>query len=315
MSESFQPGELSLALAKELERGTKLWKEQKTEEALSVLSAAEVRSRSEGTNAQRVLALCHLARTYSMLKRLDEGQPFLDQAASLSREDQPIAHARFLWTTARYSNDRGDTATALTQYQHMHDYCLKQERFQDAIDATHMLALLDPDREKQIEWALAGIDAAERGGFESMLAILWNNLGWTYDELKRHDDALHALQQARIFHYKHSNRLSQLIADYAVGYALRMAGKPKEAQTAQNECLQGLRWFLAESPEDNARAVWLGQCLKELGELALAAGDRFKALAHFQEALPLLERGPIEWYAEWQQAVRDRIAELSQSSD
>ena len=39
------------------------------------------------------------------------------------------------------------------------------------------------EKDKRVEWGLKGIRAAEDGDLTSWLAPLWNNLGWSYDEL------------------------------------------------------------------------------------------------------------------------------------
>ncbi len=239
-------------------------------------------------------ALAQVARGRLLRGEVDEAERWLARAAEQARDAEPLGWSRYLGVRGRVEWKRERLADARATFEALYAYCVALSLHDRAVDAAHMVALVAPPAER-IEWAQRGIAAAEAGA-ERWLGPLWNNLGWTYDELGRHDEALAALREARVHHHARGDEVARRVADWSVGHALRMVGSLDEAEVL----LESTRAWAAERLErdesDATAQEWLGFAHRELGQLALARGDRAAARAHLEEARRRLDAaGAAQW--------------------
>lgn len=283
-----------------------LFRARKYEEARAAYEAV---AESASDASVRVEALAQIARCYSIQKRDAEGKPWLERAAALASENDPLGWSRYLIVRGVYEREADERDKAQKTFLACYEFCMAKRLFERAIDATHHLAIAAP-REQQIEWAKLGIAAAEKGGYDQWLAVLWNNLGWTYDDLERYPEALDALGKARKYHHKIGSERSKLVADWSFAHAQRMVGNLQAAKMMLDATLATAKARFAAEPSNDTRE-WVGQCYWELGEVTAAHGDRTEGLRLLKQARTELVAAGIEkWWRKGLEKLDARIAEL-----
>jgi tetratricopeptide (TPR) repeat protein len=238
---------------------------RKYAEALEIYRRCSEEAAKDGSRAAEVEALAQVARCLSIQGKLDEGRPWLERAEKSASPEEPQGWSRLLGVRGIFQREEGDKAKAKATFQEMHRYCVEKKLDRRAIDAIHHIALVVP-LDQQPEWALKGIEAAERLKDDASLAMLWNNLGLTYEDLKKYAPMQEAYLKAREYHHKSGGPLQKMIADWAVGHGYRLTGKLDEAETWLRRTLPG-----AEALKD---PEWIGWCKKDLGETLVARGEK-----------------------------------------
>lgn len=275
------------------------------------LRAARVAEEQDDVTT-RVEALAQVARCYSILGQEGEGRPYLERAGTLASGSDPLAWSRYQNVKGIYEREAGDSTAATATFIALYEYCVQQALHERAINAAHMVAIA-ADPETQITWALKGIAAAEAGGQENWLAVLWNNLGWTYDGLGRYPEALEALQTAREYHWKTGDDVAKLIADWSVGHAHRKVGDLQAARAWMEKTLAWAEERYTKDPGPGT-AEWVGFSLKELGEIALVERGADSGRYLLKQALEKLREAQMEqWDAEGFGELQARIAALEES--
>jgi tetratricopeptide (TPR) repeat protein len=263
---------------------------------------ARVAARDAGKLSVEIEATSQRARCYLTQDIFDSAKVWLDKAEEIATPDQPAGWARFLGVKGRWQwrNDNNDEA--VSTFTTMYEFADEHDLSHHQIDAARMVAIVAPVQ-RQEEWALKGIELAEESGSEKLLGPLWNNLGGTYCDLKRYDDAVNAYTNARGYHWRFGKEMNKFWADYSVGYALRLAGKHDDAMSWFNPCLA---W--AERMENHAA---IGHTSEQVGEVYLVRGDTTKCLTYLKSALlHYREAGYAEHSASVIEGIEKRIAEL-----
>ena len=302
-----------------LQKADSLFNERKQAEALETYQQAAQKAEAESDSSNLAEAYSQVARCYLSLDKKEEGRPWLAKAAEIASESNPSGWSRYLGVRGRFEwKDAAEEAKAVSPeapaaaatFKQLYQFCMDNDLFNRAIDAANMITITGTTDER-VEWGLRGIDAAEKGSVEGWLAPLWNNLGWTYNDLGRYKESLDALMKAREYHYKRGDDKSMLIADWSVGHAYRMNGQLDSATAWMQRVHEwSTRRYDADSIPENAE--WVGFSFKELGEIALANGDRKTALDHFTEARKYFtEAGMQNWDAKGFEELSDRIERLS----
>ncbi len=240
-------------------------------------------AREEFNRSVEVEALAQMARMKLILGEAEEAHRWLEQAASRVDESDPMGYSRYLGVKGRFEWKAGDLKAARETFEKMYTFCDVNALWGRAVDAAHMIGIVSETPEEQIEWGQRGIEAAEAADVESWLGPLYNNLAITYYEQKQFDSALVNFVKAREYHWRHSDEIGKLFADYHVGMTYRHLGDFEEAG-------QWLRPVLAWAERLGHHGA-IGQACEELGEIAHAQGDR-------GEALKLLRRARSEYKAE-----------------
>ena len=250
-----------------IEAADKVFKSRKYGEALELY-----RPLAEAGNVE---ALAQVARCLSLERKLVEGRTWLERARMAASKDEPLGWSRYLTVRGIYEREEGDDARAKTTFEELHDFCVARGLHRRAVDAVHHVAIVAP-LEEQPAWNLKGIAAAEKIGDAGWLAVLWNNLGATYEELKQYDPMLGAYLKAREYHQASGGEIQKLIADWAVGHAYRLTGKTGQARETLERTLA---W--AERMKD---AEWTALCRKDLGQLLATLGEKERALELLKSA-------------------------------
>lgn len=250
-----------------------------TEEALRSLIPAA----GEAETGYRAEILTQIARTYSRRGDFDEAHRILGDVEPLLSEDAPRA-------TIRYLLERGRTFN-LAETRKQEALGLFREAFtladragaEDlAVDAAHMIALVEPAFEAQLEWTRRALSIAEAAA--DPFARKWTgslcwNLGWTFFDHGDFAAALGTFQKNVAFQEKQGETKGVLQGRWAVGRTFRALGRFDEARALQED-------LLAEY-ERRELAVY-GYLYEELAELYHRAGDP-RAPAYFRLAYEALE--------------------------
>lgn len=239
------------------------------------LAAIEL-ARKEFNRSVETEALAQVARMHLVQGQKEDGRAYLEQAAAIADESDPMGWSRYLGVQGRFQWQDNDLTTARATFERMYDYCSINALHGRAVDAAHMVAIVAGNPEEQIEWGRRGIEAAEAAEQERWLGPLWNNLAATYWENKQFDTALECYMKARDYHWRFSDETAKLFADYHVGMTYRHMGRYKEAQ-------QWLRPVLAWAERLGNHGA-IGQACEDLGEAMIAEGNRGEGIALLRRA-------------------------------
>ena len=246
----------------------------------ALIAAQAVDHKSDMTQA-----LAMIARTYLVEDEYEVGFQWLLKAEKLANIDEPAGWSRYQAVKGRFlwKNNRLDESTAL--FKTLYEYCIKQNLYERAVDAAHMVAITGTPQE-QVEWGKKGIDQAMAGNVTAWLGPLWNNLGATYEEMGRFDSSLEAYRKAREYHYSHGTDRNKVLADYAVGHALCNLKKYEAA----GQWLRPVLTKFEEMREDE----FIGLTCRDLGEISYVSGDYKEAHALFVRAGELLKKADMD---------------------
>jgi tetratricopeptide (TPR) repeat protein len=260
---------------------------------------ALIEARKIGDNSDETEALSMIARTFLIMNEVDSAHQWLLQAEKVAVRIEPMGWSRYQAVQGRYLWHIGDMQEATRLFKDLYDYCVRHNLHERAVDAAHMVAITGT-RTEQVDWAYRGISQAEAGNITGWLGPLWNNLGATYEEMRRFDSAYQAYLKAREYHYRYGTERNKVIADWAVGHILVKLGRYEEAgewlQPVLKQC---------ETAEDHE---FVGLTCRDLGEIGYESGNYQEALQLYQRAESLLkEAGMDEWDPEGYRELLDRI--------
>jgi tetratricopeptide (TPR) repeat protein len=282
-----------------LRQADKTFGARKYDEALVQYRRCSELAAEEGKRSIEVEALAQAARCHSVQGKLEEGRPWLERAERRASADEPLGWSRLLGVRGIFQRESGDKAKARATFEEMHRYCVEKGLDRRALDAIHHVAIVVP-LDEQPAWARKGIEAAERLKDDGALAMLWNNLGATYEDLKKYDLMLEAYLKAREYHHLSGGPLQKMIADWAVGHGYRLTGKLQEAEERLRKTLP--------AAEALRETEWVGWCKKDLGEILIARGEKARGREILVEARKsLVEAGLDKSWPEGVKAVDEAI--------
>ena len=296
---------------------------QNYDSALAAYMATADIAENEGNKSVLTESYSQIARCHLINNDIESCRQWLEKAETIASADDPAGWSRYLGVRGRLEwqqavKETGEyqpaVKTAAATFEDMYNYCLQHSLYERAVDAAHMMAIVD-DPERRLAWGEKGIKAAENGGISGWLPALWNNHGWNLSDAGRHEEALAALLKAREYHYKTGREMSKLIADWSVGYAYRMVGQLDSAKTWMSKVYD---WADSLYQADNSteNAEWLGLAAKEMGEIALADGnDKADARKYFELAVNKLKQaGMPEWDKNGFEEILNKLKTLEAES-
>jgi tetratricopeptide (TPR) repeat protein len=266
------------------------------------LQAADMASAAKD-NGSLTEAYAMIARSYLTTDKKDEGRPWIEKARGIARDDEPLGWSRYLGVRGRFEWQDKELEKATATFKEMYQYCSEKGLHERAIDAAHMVAITGGPAE-QVEWGLKGIKEAEAGNVTGWLGPLWNNLGYTYEEMGKYRESLGAYLKAREYHHKYSDEKSKIVADWAVGHAYRLLGQSDSAA-------QWIAQDMLAKFESLGDVEFQGWTLKEMGEIALLESKPDSALTYFIRAEEKLRAADmLNWDADGFKKLREQINKL-----
>jgi tetratricopeptide (TPR) repeat protein len=294
--------EVSMKINEQLENADRVFKSRDYDKSRGEYLKVVEMARESGDNSLLTEACSQIARTYLITDKKEEGRDWIKKAEVIASQKEPPGWSRYLSVKGRFEWQDKDNSKAAATFKEMYDYCSDNKLHERAIDAAHMVAIVGgPD--EQIEWGKKGIKEAEAGNINGWLGPLWNNLGATYEELKRYNEALEAYLKAREYHWKYGDEKNRMVADWAVGHTYQLSG---EYDKAAEYLLPTLAW--AEKMQD---IEFIGWCHKDLGEVEIGNGNYSQGLEHLVIAeKKLKEVGMPDWWKEAYDELLTRIEEI-----
>lgn len=245
---------------------------------------ARLRARLEGAGAELALSLrTQIARTHSLRGRFAEAHALLDEVdAALPRAGaEPRVRA---WL------ERGRTWRSSGQPQRARPLFLQAAELAGsagleflAVDALHMLALVETDTDAQLAWNRRALAAASRAldpRARDWDASLANNIGISLHQAGRHEEALASFRTALAARERIGKPERIRVARWMIAWTLR-------AMQRHDEALALLRELDREQREHNAPD---GYVAEEIAENLLARGDLAGARPWFARAHALLSQ-------------------------
>lgn len=226
--------------------------------------------------------LTQLARTNSLRKKFEEAHEILDKAMKIIRAEHVVPRIRYMLERGRTYNSAGELEKArelfLAAYQQGDKY--KEDNL--AIDAVHMLGIVDKG-EESLKWNELAIDMAEKTEDEKAkdwLGPLYNNTAWTYFDMKEYDKSLELQKKSVDYHTSLNNKQQLSIAKWSVARVMREMGKVEEALKQQIELRKENETLI--SCEDGYNSQEIGECL-------LLLGKKNESKPYFKSAYELLK--------------------------
>ncbi len=247
--------------------------------------------------------LTQIARTQGLQRKFDEAHLTLDQVKSRLESASELTEIRYLLERGRVFNSSKKATEALPFFVKAYHKAFKGNSDDLAVDAAHMVAIAEAKPSDQLEWNLKALAIAEKSEDDkarSWLGSLYNNIGWTYHDSGKLDEALSLFQRALAFRESKGEASSIRIAKWSVARTYRSLKRLLEALTIQ---LDLEREFAKEGASD-------GYVFEELAELYLLMAKNELAQKYF--ALAYKEFSKDEWFKTHESVRLKRIEELAQ---
>lgn len=263
----------------------------------ALLSAAE----AAGDPTYLGQLLTQIARTQGLQGQFAAAHATLDRVESLLPDTLPPARIRYLLERGRVLNTSGQPAAARPYF--LEAWNLAREAGEDfhAVDAAHMLGVVESLTE-QLEWSGRALELAEASPdprVRTWLGPLYNNLGWSFHDLGRYDEALDLFRRSFAWRRAQGQERETRIAAWTIGRCLRSLGRIEEALELQTETLQAA----------HAAGEAGGEVEEEIGECLLALGRSTEARQHFSRAHAALSGDA--WVVEHEAPRLERLADLA----
>jgi tetratricopeptide (TPR) repeat protein len=276
-------GGTMFSAAKDLPDFDALWDYGKPADTQKKFSAILPDARKDGSKEYLLQLLTQIARTDSLQRKFAEAHQTLDEVKKGLGEDTPVAEVRYLLERGRTFNSAKQKEEAVPLF--LKAFELGEERKLDfyAIDAAHMMGIAESAPEKQIEWNLKAAKIAEASGdpkARRWLSSLFNNIGWSYHDGGKFEEALESFRKAQSFFEKGKDPSAIRVAKWSVARALRSLKRYEEALKIQRALEKEFKSIQSKD----------GYVFEELGELLLATGKDKEAKPYFAAAYEELSK-------------------------
>ena len=218
-----------------------------------------------GDESLRAQLLTQIARALALQRRFDEARAVLAQAEA--RLDAAGARARVRWLleTGRCHNSSGSPEQSLACFREAWELASQCGEDFHAVDAAHMLAIVEPAAEDRLAWTMRALELAESS--EDARVGKWpgslhNNIGWTWHDQGDYARALEHFRKALAWRERQGDLATMRIARWCIARCLRSLWRLDEALAMQRALLAEYR---AEDAPDGYVYEELGECLLLLG--------------------------------------------------
>lgn len=253
-------------------------------------AASEQTFRSQlatATGDLRLELLTQIARTYGLRRRFDDAHRLLDELEPQMQAAGAAPRVRQLLERGRTWRSSGKPDAARPLFLAAWNLARTGGLDGLAVDAAHMVALVEPQTDDQLAWNRRALDLAERSSepyARNWKASLYNNIGWTLHDAGRFEEALKYFEAAVPEREARQQVNEVRLAKWAVARCLRSLKRFDDAMTFQR-ALE--REYAATGRAD-------GYVLEEIAELLDTIGTKSEAIAYFKRAVE--ELGKDEWF-------------------
>lgn len=257
---------------------------------------------AEQSNDPSYLAqlLTQIARTEGLQRKFAAAHQTLDRAQALLTDEMARAKIRYVLERGRVFNSSNHPDEARPLFLDAWEQASAAHEDFYAIDAAHMLAIVEPP-EPKLTWNFKALALTEQTSdtlAQKWAGALYNNIGWAYHDAGDYAQALAYFQKALAFEQAEGKADLIRIARWTVARAQRSLGQIETALATQRVLLQEIESSGASG----------GYIFEELGECLLALGQAGEARQYFARAYAELSQNP--WLAESAPARLQRLREL-----
>lgn len=233
-----------------------------------------------GDPSYHLQLITQIARTYSLRNNFDEAHKLLDEVEKQLTPNLKLARVRYLLERGRTFNSAGEPGDAEPLFIEAYELAESIGEMRHAIDAVHMVAIVQTDAEKQVEWNLKGIALADKNPEQKgWLNALYNNIGESYLKLEDYPNAHKYFYKLSEFQKARTGE-ADMYTMKDLAKSLRLAGSAQHALMMMHEVLEKLT---AKGTDDG----WIRE---ELAEDYRALGNHAGAKPHFVKAYELLSK-------------------------
>ncbi len=256
---------------------------------------------SSGDKSYLAQLLTQIARAQGLQRDFENAHQTLDVVLKLLTEDLATAHVRYLLERGRVFNSSGKAEQARPFFMEAWELAKSIHEDSYAIDAAHMLAIVSPSDE-QMQWnlkALALAESSPQPRAHKWLGSLYNNIGWTYHDLKQYNEALDIFEKALKFREEQGEASTIRVAKWCVARTLRSIGRTQEA----------LKQQLSLLAEHQSAGTSDGYVSEEIAECLLELGQTDESHPYFAQAYTELSKD--DWLVANESARLQRLKSLS----
>lgn len=253
-------------------------------------------------NGYKAELLTQIARTLGLQMKFDDAHKTLDEALNLIKGENVKAHVRYLLEKGRTFNTSKHQDKARPLFFDAYKFALKNNLDYYAIDAAHMLGIVDKG-EDSLKWNEIGIQLAELSKDEKAnkwLGSLYNNTAWTFHDMGNYDKALELFEKNVKWHEEKKSKKQLIIAKWSVARTLRSMNRIDEALRMQFGLIDELKEKGLEQD---------GYIFEEIGECLLLLKREHESKIYFKNAFELLSKDI--WIRENERVRLERLNKLS----
>ncbi len=245
--------------------------------------------------------LTQIARTQSLQMEFDAAHTTLDAVKNMLEPDMTIPTIRYNLERGRTYNSDNKKEKAIDQFNTAYQLSIKNKEDFYAVDAAHMLAIAEQP-ENQLKWNLIALELSEKSidtKAKKWIGSLYNNIGWTYHDAEKYEEALKYFEKALVFRKEQKEPSRAFVAEWMVARAYRSLNRIDEAIIVQKK--------LAAQMEEGKFELD-GYVYEELGECYLLKNDKSESQRYFKLAYGLLSKD--KWLVTNESERLNRIKEL-----
>jgi len=228
--------------------------------------------------------LTQIARAEGLQRKFQEAHKTLDRIEKGLDKTDDRTRVRYLLERGRVFNSSGKRDDARPLFLEALDLAVKSKEDFYAVDAAHMIAIVEPT-EEQLQWNLKALDLAENSVAEKARkwkGSLYNNIGWTYFEQKQYEESLLVFEKALELQEQQGDPNKILIAKWCVAKTLRMMDHTEEALEMQRDLFERYQAAGRKS----------GYVYEEIAECLTVVGQEQEAQGWFAAAYDELSKVP-----------------------
>ncbi|MGD9139914.1 MAG: tetratricopeptide repeat protein [bacterium] len=247
--------------------------------------------------------LTQIARAQGLQGEFEAAHATLDSAYAVIEDEKSIGMARYLLERGRAFNSSGQPDMSRECFLRAYDVAMEIGADFYAVDALHMLGIVEPPG-RQMEYNLKALALAEKSGDERAgrwRGSLYNNMGWTYHEQGEYEQALGMFEKSLAFRQEIDDTAGVLIARWTIARAQRSLGNVEDALDMQLDLEEDIEEY--GLPPD-------GYVYEEIGECLFLLGHRAESGRYFGLAYEILSRD--DWLAANEPERLKRLKQMSQ---
>jgi tetratricopeptide (TPR) repeat protein len=247
--------------------------------------------------------MTQIARTLGLQRKFEAAHALLDTVEPWLTEAPAVSRVRYLLERGRVYNSSGYPDKAKPLFLNAWELAVENNEDYYAIDAIHMLQIVEPP-DKQVEWANKAMKLAEETSDErakKWLGPLYNNTGWTYFDLADYDNALVLFEKSLAWRQSQEDVRGEIVAKWCIARNYRAMGRIEDALGAQ---------INLEKEVDEKGIDQDGYIYEEIGECLLELDRADEAKRYFGLAYGLLSED--EWLKANEPERLERMKNLSE---